>query len=132
MIPWKTLFQLAVYFIVGLGATIVEWGVFYVLNILWNFHYAIATAAAFALSTFANWILGRCLLFKKGSGKGLLHEIGSIYAVSIIGLLLNLLIMWILIDGLLFHDMIAKIIATAIVFSGNFIVRKYLIYKENK
>ena len=130
MIPWKILLQLAVYFVVGLGATIVEWGVFYILNILCDFHYTLATVIAFSLSTFANWVLGRFLLFKKGSGKGLLHELGSIYVVSIIGLLLNLLIMWVLIDILSFCNMFAKIIATAIVFLGNFIVRKYLIYNE--
>ena len=87
---------------------------------------------AFAVSTLANWGLGRLLLFKKGDQHGLLHELIAIYGVSIIGLLANLGIMWIMIEQLKSPDMIAKITATAIVFIGNFLVRKFWIYKETR
>ena len=120
--------QIVIYLFVGGGATIVEWGVFYLLDVVGHIHYAWATAGAFAVSTLANWALGRLMLFKKSEGS-LLREIGSIYGVSIAGLLLNLAIMWVAINGLHLKDMIAKIIATAIVFAGNFLVRKFWIYR---
>ena len=124
--------QLVLYFFVGVGATIIEWAVFYLLDIELKIHYSLATALAFAVSTLANWGLGRLLLFKKGDQHGLLHELIAIYGVSIIGLLANLGIMWIMIEQLKSPDMIAKITATAIVFIGNFLVRKFWIYKETR
>ena len=51
--------QIMLYLIVGSGATIVEWIVFFLLDHYLNIHYMIATSLAFVLSTFANWVLGR-------------------------------------------------------------------------
>lgn len=125
----KNFKQLALYLVVGAGATVVEWVLFFVFNEILNFHYAVSTTLAFAASTAANWFLGRILLFHGGNGKSLLGEISSIYAVSIAGLLLNLLIMWVAIDLCGTPEMAAKILATCIVFLGNFAVRKFFIYK---
>ena len=130
MIVIKSLLPLIIYFLVGLGATIVEWGVFYLLNVVSHVHYSLATVLAFAVSTLANWALGRLLLFKKGSHAGLLRELLAIYAVSCIGLAANLGIMWVCIEVIGMHDMFAKMLATAIVFIGNFLVRKFWIYRD--
>lgn len=124
------LFQLFYYFIVGVIATVIEWGLFYLTNEILEWHYAFATPFAFAFSTLANWGAGRLLLFRKGSQKGLLHELISIYFVSISGLAANLLIMWILIDLFSVDTFLSKMIATAVVFLGNFSVRKFWIYKS--
>ena len=125
----RTVRQLILYFIVGVLATVVEWGTFYILDIQLKIHYALSTSLAFVVSTFANWGAGRLMVFKEGDSKGVVHEILCIYAISCIGLLTNLLIMWICIDGMEMLDMFAKILATSIVFGGNFVVRKYWIYK---
>jgi putative flippase GtrA len=125
----KTYYQLGLYFIVGAGATVVEWVVFYLLDVILGMHYVPATTLAFAVSTLANWGLGRMLVFKTGDPRGIIHELISIYGVSIIGLLANIVIMYACIEFLKTHDMIAKIIATGIVFLGNFVVRKFWIYK---
>ena len=57
--------QIMLYLIVGSGATIVEWIVFFLLDHYLNIHYMIATSLAFVLSTFANWVLGRLIMFKE-------------------------------------------------------------------
>lgn len=129
MISSKHFRQLALYLIVGAGATLVEWGCFWVLNAAVGLHYAWATSFAFAVSTFANWALGRMLLFRGGNGKGTLNELSCIYAVSIAGLLANLALMWLAIDVAGVPNMAAKIFATGVVFFGNFLVRKIFIYK---
>lgn len=129
MIFSKSLRQLIIYFFVGLGATVVEWAVFYVLDIMCKIHYTYATCIAFAISTFANWGLGKLLLFKKNMAQGLIWELLAVYGVSCLGLLANLLIMFISISCLSLSDFFSKIIATFIVFIGNFLVRKLLIYK---
>lgn len=125
----KSLIQAFIYLVVGAGATVVEWLVFYLLDVKVGLHYSVATALAFAVSTLANWALGRVLVFKKGDAKGLLHELSAIYGVSIVGLLMNIGIMWVGIECFKLSDMMAKIIATMIVFAANFAVRKFWIYK---
>lgn len=119
--------QFALYLVVGGIATVVEWACFWVLN-HWM-HYTLATALAFVVSTFANWLAGRLLVFKK-SDQSLLAELAQIYGTSIVGLLMNLAIMWIAVEQFGVQEMIAKIIATGIVFFWNFFVRKLLIYKS--
>ena len=120
--------QIMLYLIVGSGATIVEWIVFFLLDHYLNIHYMIATSLAFVVSTFANWVLGRLIMFK--SSKNTWKELVQIYLVSIAGLLMNLMIMWIAITKLGFNNMFSKIAATGIVFFWNFIIRKLLIYRN--
>ena len=119
--------QFALYLVVGGIATVVEWACFWVFN-HWM-HYTLATALAFMVSTFANWLAGRLLVFKK-SEQSLLAELAQIYGTSIVGLLMNLAIMWVAVEQFGVQEMIAKIIATGIVFFWNFFVRKLLIYKS--
>ena len=124
----QTSIQLFLYLIVGGIATVVEWGTFYVLNTSLSLHYSLSTVLAFVLSTLANWLFGRLILFKS-TKQNTAHELLKIYAVSIIGLLLNLAIMFIAIEKIGIQEMVSKIIATGIVFVWNFLIRKLVIYK---
>ena len=127
MINKKNIVDFLLYVVVGACATLAEWLIFYLLDTC-ALHYALATVIAYVLSTFVNWLVGRLLVFKERK-QSILKEILSIYLASIIGLLLNLLIMWITVDLLSIPEMIAKIAATGLVFFYNFIVRKLCIYK---
>lgn len=129
MLDYRQYKQLILYFFVGLIATFVEWLFFYIFDVRCGLHYTLSTTLAFVFSTLANWGAGRLLVFKVGDAKGIVHEIISIYVVSCIGLLANLLIMWICVDKCGMPDMLSKILATAIVFIGNFAVRKFWIYR---
>lgn len=115
------------YLVVGGIATISEWIIFFFLDKM-SVYYAIATVIAYMLSTFVNWLMGRILVFKEAK-QPFWKEITSIYIVSIGGLLLNLLIMSFTIELLDLSNMLSKVLATIIVFSYNFIIRKVIIYK---
>lgn len=121
--------EFLLYLVVGGIATVTEWVLFFIMDKCY-IHYAIATIIAYLLSTFVNWLAGRLLVFKE-SYSSFLKEILSIYVASIVGLLLNLVIMWLAVDIANINEMISKILATAIVFFYNFLVRKLLIYKEH-
>ena len=124
----KSFTQLFLYLIVGGLATLVEWGAFYALNGLLRLHYMAATALAFVLSTAANWAFGRLILFR-GAKQNTAAELAKIYAVSVIGLLLNLAIMFVAVEKCGLSEMLSKIGATGIVFAWNFLIRKLVIYK---
>lgn len=119
------------YLIVGGLATIVEWAAFWVLANPLHIQYLLSTALAFFFSTFANWAFGRLLVFKSGTGS-LWREIASVYLASIVGLLLNLLIMFVLVETFTMGKMLSKVAATAIVFAYNYLVRKLIIYRKKE
>ena len=130
MLNKQNLKELFLYLIVGVIATISEWGVFYLTDDIFNIHYMFATIIAYILSTFVNWIVGRLIVFKN-TDKSIFFELFSVYMASIIGLLLNLLIMWFAVGFFGIQEMISKIIATCLVFIWNFLIRKLFIYKKN-
>lgn len=120
--------EFLLYLFVGAISTMIEWIFFYLLNGMLNINYLFATSFAFIFSTFVNWFLGRVLIFKNKS-LYLIKEIFKIYAVSLIGLFFNLVIMFLAIEKFNMQSMFAKILATGIVFAWNFLIRKYVIYK---
>lgn len=117
------------YLVVGGLATLVEWGVFWVCDTPLKIQYLISTAIAFFFSTFANWAFGRLIMFKKPD-KSLLSELASIYLTSAGGLLLNLIIMFLLVELASMGEMLAKIAATVLVFAYNYFIRTRFIYKK--
>ncbi len=120
--------DLILYGIVGGLATIVEWGLFYLFNTPMGMNYELATTIAYIIATFANWGFGKLLLFK--GIQNLWKELAQIYLTSIVGWLLNLLIMWVLVSGFGVGEMWSKIIATGLVFFWNYLMRKLVIYKK--
>lgn len=131
MIRKSELKDFLLYLIVGGLATLIEWLVFYILNGVFSVYYEIGTIIAYLISTFFNWLFGRIILFKK-SNKKLVVELLSIYGASLIGLGMNLLIMWVAVELFTINEMISKIVATVIVFLWNFLVREFVIYREKK
>lgn len=127
--------QFLSYFIVGGTAAIVEWIIFSILSNALYINYMIATSIAFIFSTTVNWILGRLLTFKSSKAfvQRRIKEAILVFLVSFIGLLFNILLMYIMVDVLQMsgplQKILSKIIATGIVFVWNFMLRKYFIYK---
>ena len=118
------------YLIVGGLATIVEWAGFWLFSEKLSIEYLLATALAFAISTFANWLFGRLLVFRGKQQQSFLREILSVYLASIVGLLLNLIIMFLLVQLLGAEKMSAKMATTVLVFMYNYLVRKLIIYRK--
>lgn len=128
--------QFISYFCVGGLAAIVEWVMFYVFSSVAGIGYLISTGLAFIFSTTANWFLGRIMTFKenkKYEGKTF-KEILLVFAVSGVGLLFNLLLMYLFVTVLgLDTDLLktfSKIMSTGIVFVWNFLARKFWVYNN--
>ena len=127
--------QFISYFFVGGVAAIVEWVMFFVFANVLNVHYFVSTVIAFIFSTTANWILGRITTFKDNTSykDKKAKEAVLIFAVSAIGLVFNLILMYLFVTVFGFNGKIgstcSKIAATGIVFIWNFLIRKMVIYK---
>ena len=128
--------QFISYFCVGGIAAIVEWVMFYIFSVVCSIPYLVSTILSFVFSTTANWFLGKVMTFKdsnKYKGKAG-KEIFLIFLVSAIGLIFNLTLMYLFVTILgLNTDILmtfSKVLATGIVFIWNFLIRKFVVYKE--
>ena len=127
--------QFISYFFVGGVAAIVEWVMFFIFANVLQINYFVSTVIAFIFSTTANWILGRITTFKdKNTYKDKkAKEAFLVFVVSAIGLLFNLILMYLFVTVMGFDSSLgktlSKIAATGIVFIWNFLIRKLVIYK---
>ena len=133
----KNIKQFLSYFGVGGAAAIVEWVCFTLFVSVIGLPYLLATVLAFVFSTTANWILGRIFTFKESANNEKnerTKEAILVFFVSAIGLVFNMLLMYLFVDmiGLKsnLQQTIAKVLSTGIVFIWNFLSRKLWIYRE--
>ena len=127
--------QFISYFFVGGVAAIVEWVMFFIFANVLQINYFVSTVIAFIFSTTANWILGRITTFKDNNTykDKKAKEAFLVFIVSAIGLLFNLILMYLFVTVMGFDSSLGKTLsksaATGIVFIWNFLIRKLVIYK---
>lgn len=131
----KTVKQFLSYFGVGGISALVEWCVFSLLEYLLDVPYLLATVLAFLVSTTVNWILGRTFTFRDSAYREKkAKEAFLVFLVSAIGLVFNLILMYLFVELFGMDTNLlktaAKILATGLVFIWNFLSRKYWVYRE--
>jgi putative flippase GtrA len=132
--------QFLSYIIVGGSATVVEWVLFWFFVYHFKLDQNLGFTIAYIISTFVNMALGRIITFKNASvvhksNSNLLNflkETSLIYLVAAIGCVANLLFLNAFTDLFHMNSMLAKIITTGIMLMGNYIARKYGIYRDNQ
>ena len=130
--------KVILYLFVGGTAALVEWGLFYLF-----FYYLLAglglsvdtltmvsTALAFGLSTLYHYFLGNILVFDSGSKYDKSKELSLVFLVSIMGLVFNLILMYIFVGVLAWQPMFAKVLTSCIVVVWNYLSRKKWIFKS--
>lgn len=134
----KEVKQFFSYFCVGGSAAIVEWMLFTIFANVIGINYLIATCAAFVFSTATNWLLGRIWTFRESNAyKGrAAFEAVLVFMVSGVGLIFNLGLMYFFVTMMKLNSPIqktaSKIVSTGIVFIWNYLIRKLLIYRDEK
>ena len=125
----RLLKQLFRFGIVGFIAFLIDYGLLYLFSEILHIHYLMSAALSFSVSVCFNYISSIKFVFDVGH-KPKFKDVALFIILSVIGLGLNELIMYIGVDSLSVHHMIVKIFATAIVMIYNFITRKLLIEKK--
>lgn len=114
---------------VGGGAFVIDYGVMIFLTEVGGLNYLISSAISFTVSVIFNYIMSVKWVFNVSGERSQTQDFAVFIVLSVIGLGINSLIMWIAVDKFHIFYMIAKIGATAIVMVYNFITRK--IFLEN-
>lgn len=115
--------------IAGGIATVVDFGALYSLTEFLNIYYLISAAIAFILGVSTNYTLSILWVFsRRRLGKKWLEFV--IFAIiGIIGLSLNELIIWFFTEYVHFHYLLSKVVSTIIVFTWNFLARKFILFR---
>ena len=130
--------KIILYLFVGGTAALVEWGLFYLffyyllvgLGLSIDTLTIVATALAFGLSTLYHYFLGNILVFDSGSKYDKSKELSLVFLVSIMGLVFNLVLMYVFVGLLSWQPMLAKVITSCIVVVWNYLSRKKWIFKS--
>lgn len=120
------LLQFCRYCFVGGVATVVDWGVLYILEAV-GLHYMLAAVGGFILGLTCNYFLSRYMVFNGSTSKLDMRAEFLLYAViGLAGLGITLILMYVLTEWLKLYFMLSKVIATILVLLWNFFARKKL------
>ena len=124
----KLINQILKFGLVGVIATIIDFAVLYILTEFLHVHYLISSIISFIVSVIFNYILSIKWVFEVNH-KQTKKDFIIFVVLSVIGLGINSLLMYLLVDKLKFYYMFSKVFATGVVMVYNFITRKIFIEK---
>ena len=122
--------QILKFGVVGGIAFVIDYSILVFLTEVFSINYLISSAIAFTCSVVFNYILSIKWVFFANHDHKKSTELIVFVVLSVIGLGINELIMYVTVDLLIINYMLAKIGATAIVMVYNFITRKLFLEKK--
>ncbi len=128
----KLIAQIIKFGIVGFIAFCIDYGIFLVLTYAFNISYLIAGAIAFIVSTIFNYIASMRYVFQGKETQTAMQQFTIFVVLSLIGLGLNQVFLWLFVDTCHIPEWFAKLIATAIVMVYNFVTRKFFLEDHKK
>lgn len=124
----KLLIQIFKFIIVGGIATIIDWIIYFLLYNYLGFEPLVANIISYLLATIYNYFGSVKYVFKVNDKK--FKKTFTIFLIlSLVGLGLSELLIYLMINIMLMNKMISKIIATMLVMVFSFVTRKYFLEK---
>ena len=120
----KLLIQIFKFTIVGGIATVIDFVFLYIFREFCHFPVLVSNTLSFCISVIYNYTASVKWVFDVNKEKDARKQFIIFIIFSVLGLLLNNLIMWITVEFLSIYYLLAKIIATVIVMVFNFVTRK--------
>lgn len=123
--------QFVRYVIVGGIAYVFDFGFLYIFTDTLQIHYLVSATLSFLIGVVVNYTLARIFVFKTYKVKSQKIEVVSVVIISLSGLLLNNLIIWVLVNFLFLYYLLSKLLAAIVVLMWNYICRRILYVKLN-
>jgi putative flippase GtrA len=122
-------FEFIKFFIVGGVSTLIDWGTFFVLSILLGFYYQFSLIFSYTLGAITNYYLNKNFTFHNNSKKIVL-QFTTFFSLALFSLFVSMLIMYLFVDILFMHEMLSRMITTALVFILNYAMHKYITFNK--
>lgn len=120
----KLLAQFMKFGIVGVIAFVIDYGFMVLLTEVFGIPYLISTTVSFIISVVFNYFASMRFVFKRKDDMSRRREFIIFVVLSVIGLVINDVFMWLMVDFLFIDYRISKIVVTFIVAVWNFVTRK--------
>ena len=117
------------YFVVGGVSALADWAFFALFLYAADVHYLAAGLLSFVFATALNYALSVRYVFDAGR-RSRRAQIALTYAVSVVGVLINLAVLGGLVEYLALHPMVSKLGGTASAFGWNFCARYFWIFER--
>ena len=122
--------RVAQYFGVGAAAAAVDIALFALVAGYFGYNYLVVGCATFVLATGVNYVLGVRFVFESGVRFARAHEIVLVFAVSAVGLVLNQAALYVAVGRLGAPLVPGKLLATALVFAWNYLMRARVVFRR--
>ena len=125
----KLIAQVLKFGVVGGTAFLIDYSIMIALTEFFGINYLISSGISFVVSVIYNYILSVHWVFDVDKDGDKKKEFIVFILLSVIGLGLNQLLMWVFVSRVHVFYMLAKIFGTAIVMIYNFVTRKIFLEK---
>ena len=126
----KLIAQFMKFGIVGVIAFLIDYGLMVALTEFFGVPYLISNTISFIVSVVFNYVASMRYVFERRDDMSRRREFIIFVVLSIIGLILNDLFMWLFVSVWFIDYRIAKIIVTVLVAIWNFVTRKIFLEKH--
>lgn len=126
----KLIAQFMKFGIVGVIAFLIDYGLMVALTEFFGVPYLISNTISFTVSVVFNYVASMRYVFERRDDMSRRREFIIFVVLSIIGLILNDLFIWLFVSVWLIDYRIAKIIVTVLVAIWNFVTRKIFLEKH--
>ena len=116
--------QFAKFGVVGFIAFLIDYGLLILCTEMLGISYLVSATIGFVVSVIFNYVASMRFVFTHKEDMSRTKELVIFVVLSVIGLGINDGLMWLGVDGLGWHYMLVKIIATVVVSIWNFVTRK--------
>lgn len=120
----KLIQQMLKFGVVGVLAFAIDYGIMVLLVELFSMNPVIAAGISFCVSVTFNYVASMRYVFTHRPDLSRRAEFAIFIVLSLIGLGINELLMWVGVDVLLVSYLIVKLVATVVVMGWNFVSRK--------
>ncbi len=121
------LFKFLKFSVVGFSGLFVDFGFTYLFKEIFKFQKYLANAIGFMIAASSNYILNRIWTFES-TNPDIAVEYSEFILISIVGLGINTLILWLIIKQFKINFYLAKIFAIAVVTLWNFFANAYITF----
>ena len=122
--------QILKFGVVGGGAFLIDYSLLFILTDIFHIYYLTSSVISFIVSFIFNYILSITWVFE--AKKQDVKQVVLFLILSLIGLGLNQIIMYLSVDIFKIYYMVSKLFATFIVMVYNFITRKIFVEEKKQ
>lgn len=120
------------YFFVGAAAAAIDIGIFSIAVKMFQLPWFPVALVSFVVATAANYALSIRHVFRSGARFRRSAEVSLVFLVSGIGLVINQTVLWAFIEKVAIDPVLAKFVATGVVFFWNYSMRSAFIFRHTR